>query len=103
MPRRESSQSAWRSSPSCVAQLDRRGFLREQRIGAGFDGEAVDVLGADQAAGARRGLEDLKRNAAACKLDTPAERPVMPAPTMTITSGVARSLDRERSSAGYVI
>ena len=52
------------SSHSAIAV----GFLDEQRIGAGVDREAVDVFAQDDAAGARRALEDDERESRCVQL-----------------------------------
>ena len=55
-------------SPSSSHELQRRGLLREDRLGSGLDGEAVEILGADQASESRRGLEQRERDPAAAEL-----------------------------------
>ena len=50
------------------AQRDRLGLLDQQRVGAAVDREAVDLFAEDDAAGARRALEDDERDAAAREL-----------------------------------
>ena len=52
-----------------LTQLERRGFLREHGFGAGFDDEAVDVIGSNQPAGARGSFENLEGNAARGQLE----------------------------------
>ena len=59
----------------CLAQLERRGFLRKHGFGTGFDDEAVDVIGANQAAGARGGFEQPGRE---CRAWTARTRPKDP-------------------------
>ena len=59
-----------RAEPELPHSCERRRLLRQHRIGPGVDREAVDVLGADQAARARRRFEQHERQRGA-----PARRP----------------------------
>ena len=74
-----------RAEAELLAELQRRRLLREHRVGPGLDGEAVDLLGADQAA--ERGRASSSVNGMPrCASSYAAARPVMPPPMMTITS-----------------
>ena len=56
------------AEPELLAERDAFRLLREQRVGAGVDREAVDLLAQDDAAGPRRALEDRERHAALVQL-----------------------------------
>ena len=60
---RRSGRDQPRGQAERVAQFERGGFLRQDGLGPGFDDEAVDAIGSNQAAGTRRGFENLEGNA----------------------------------------
>ena len=53
-----------RAEAELLAEANRRGFGREHRVGAGVDGEALDVIRAHEPAGALGRLEQDERHAA---------------------------------------
>ncbi len=58
-----------RGKADALAELQRPRFLGDERIGAGFDDEAVDALGGDRPAETRRGLQQCQREWLGCARD----------------------------------